>query len=100
MNNTKTNYDEAIDTIRTIYYIKNQKYGDSFDRTIDQYGPIAGLTRISDKFHRMENLILTSDEGTDDESLHDTLLDMANYCLMFHVALSRKEGDTSVDRVN
>lgn len=65
-----------------VFAAKNQKYGNSFEVSLDKYGMIAALTRISDKFNRAENLILTNDAGTDDESLTDTLLDMANYCVM------------------
>lgn len=61
---------------------KNERYGGSFEISLDKYGMIAALTRISDKFNRAENLILTDSCGTVDESLSDTLLDMANYCVM------------------
>lgn len=65
-----------------IFTVKNEKYGNSFEVSIDKYGMIAALTRISDKFNRIENLILNNDEGTPDESVMDTLIDMANYCVM------------------
>lgn len=64
------------------FAVKNVKYGSSFEISVDKYGMIAALTRISDKFNRIENLILTNDKGTDDESVMDTLIDMANYCVM------------------
>jgi len=64
------------------FAIKNKKYGCSFEVSVDKYGIIAALTRISDKFNRIENLILHNDEGTDDETVMDTLIDMANYCVM------------------
>lgn len=74
-----------------VFKLKNQKYGNSFEKSLDKYGIIAGLVRISDKFNRLENLILTNDSGTDDESLEDTLKDMANYCNMLAVYLRNKE---------
>lgn len=65
------------------YERKNSDYGDSFSTSVEKYGTIAALVRISDKFNRLENLIL-SGEGplVKDESLKDTLLDMASYCIM------------------
>lgn len=72
---------------------KNEKYGGSFEISLDKYGMIAALTRISDKFNRVENLILNNDAGTADESLIDTLLDMANYCVMTAVYI--KNGGAS-----
>ena len=68
--------------INKMYHYKNEEYGDSFSASIQKYGYIAALTRISDKFNRAENLILTGDAGTNDETLTDTLLDLANYCVM------------------
>ena len=65
-----------------IFEEKNEKYGNSFEISVDKYGLIAALTRMSDKFNRIENLILNNDEGTSDESVLDTLTDLANYCVM------------------
>lgn len=75
-------HERLLDELHAIYVEKNQKYGDSFGRSIEKYGMISALTRMSDKFNRLESLILNNDEGTDDESLEDTLLDLANYCIM------------------
>lgn len=74
-----------------IYELKNQKYGNSFDKSVEKYGLISALTRMSDKWNRIENLILTNDKGTDDESLKDSLMDLANYCNMTVLILERDE---------
>lgn len=73
---------EVLQKMGDIFAIKNEKYGNSFEISLDKYGMIAALTRMSDKFNRAENLILNNDRGTNDESLTDTLLDLANYCVM------------------
>ena len=73
---------ELCEQMNAVYTEKNKNYGDSFGLSVKKYGMIAALTRISDKFHRLEQLILTRSDGTKDESLIDTMLDMANYCLM------------------
>lgn len=75
-------HERLLDELHAIYVEKNQKYGDSFGISVKKYGMISALTRISDKFNRLESLILNNDEGTNDESLEDTLLDLANYCIM------------------
>lgn len=74
------------------YKVKNQKYGNSFDISVEKYGLISALTRMSDKWNRIENLILTHDDGTDDESLKDSLMDLANYCNMTVLILESGEG--------
>lgn len=63
------------------YEKKDAAYGNSFHVSVQKYGLIAALTRISDKFNRMENLILNNADAND-ESLEDTLLDLASYCIM------------------
>ena len=74
-----------------MFVVKNTKYGSSFEISVDKYGMIAALTRISDKFNRLENLILTNDRGTDDETMVDTLIDMANYCVMTAVYIKNQK---------
>lgn len=64
---------------------------------MEKYGLISALTRISDKFNRLESLILKGEHAeVSDESLDDTLKDLAAYCIMTVVARQQKakrEGD-------
>ena len=69
------------------YKAKNADYGDSFGKSIEKYGLIAALTRISDKFNRIENLILNKDRLVEDESLADSLLDLSCYSIMTYMAV-------------
>lgn len=61
---------------------KNDDYGDSFGVQFSKYGPVSALVRMSDKFKRMETLLLGNTNKVADERLEDTLMDMACYCLM------------------
>ncbi len=72
------------------YSRKNADYGDSFGVSVRKYGAIAGLTRISDKFNRLESLILKNEQHVSDESVTDTLLDLANYSIMLLMELEDK----------
>lgn len=50
------------------------------------------LVRLSDKFERIKNLIRKEQEGLTpavNESIEDTLMDAANYCLL--MVVSRRE---------
>ena len=73
---------ELCEELNEIYKEKNKNYGDSFGISVKKYGFISALTRMSDKWNRLEQLILNRSNGTKDESLTDTLIDLANYCLM------------------
>ena len=61
---------------------KNQAYGDSFTKSVDKYGLSVIGVRLSDKFNRISELIKRDELKENDESLEDTLLDMAGYSIL------------------
>lgn len=61
---------------------KNQAYGDSFTKSVDKYGLSVIGVRLSDKYNRIEHLITNHELKENDESLEDTLLDMAGYSIL------------------
>lgn len=66
------------------YQKKNHDYGDSFADTYQKLGIISAVTRITDKVNRLTGLCTKSaaERQVLDESIEDTLLDTANYCIM------------------
>lgn len=66
------------------YQEKNADYGDSFSETYQKLGIISAVTRISDKTNRLISLVGKSEAErlVKDESIQDTLMDMANYAIM------------------
>ncbi|EPU45475.1 nucleotide modification associated domain-containing protein [Streptococcus agalactiae] len=71
------------------FLAKNADYGNSFEKSLDDFGFIAGVVRISDKYNRLYNL--TQNKQNVSESLSDTLNDMANYCMMLSVWMEEEE---------
>ncbi len=65
-----------------MHKLKDKKYGQSFGKSVQKYGLISALTRMSDKWNRFEELVLNNDIGTEDETIKDTLMDLSNYCNM------------------
>lgn len=61
---------------------KNNAYGDSFTKSVDKYGLSVIGVRLSDKYNRIEHLITHNELKENDESLEDTLLDMAGYAIL------------------
>lgn len=61
---------------------KNDAYGDSFTKSVDKYGLSVIGVRLSDKYNRIEHLITHHELKENDESLEDTLLDMAGYSIL------------------
>ena len=63
------------------YQAKNQDYGNSFEKSLYKFGLVASIIRLSDKMNRIECLSQTKAK-VKDESIEDTLLDLANYAIM------------------
>lgn len=80
---TKVEHHKSIcKELNDTYRKKNAAYGDSFGETYRKLGIISAVTRITDKYNRLVTLATHADISANDESLTDTLLDMANYCIM------------------
>lgn len=79
-----------IDGLKDVYKQKNTAYGNSFHDTYEKLGIISAVTRITDKYNRLVNLATNPKVNIGDESLKDTLLDMANYCIMTYMELENE----------
>jgi hypothetical protein len=64
-----------------LYERKNADYGDSFARLRNEI-PDAILVRIYDKYSRLKTLMNGNEQQVKDESIDDTLIDLANYCIL------------------
>ena len=90
-----TLHKEIINNIHTMYKDKNEDYGDSFDKSLDKFGLLSSLIRLTDKMNRFEQLIDGESKVTS-ESIDDTLLDMANYAIM--TVMWRRINDSRVQK--
>jgi hypothetical protein len=84
----------ACHELTTILQLKNEKYGNSFDRTVNEFGPLVMLIRLEDKLNRAKQLILNKQKGTSDESLEDTFLDLAGYAILSKLWVEGTNGQT------
>lgn len=77
-----------------LYAERNEKYGDSFAKTFQEYGEAVALIRLEDKLNRAKTLVSMGLKGSDGESLIDTLMDLSNYANMAIIELtSTPDGD-------
>ena len=67
--------------LNATYAAKNHDYGDSFAK-VRAVVPNAILVRLHDKLNRLTTLMSGENAMVKDESIDDTLLDLANYALM------------------
>lgn len=83
------------------YKKKNADYGDSVGELYNKLGDITILTRISDKYNRLMNLLDPKKEGeVNYESVDDTILDMANYCIIWLMERRLKNFKCIMDKIN
>jgi hypothetical protein len=82
-------FDAITDELKDTYIKKNHDYGNSFDKSIDKFGLTAAVVRMNDKMERLNSLLHKDAEV--DESIRDTVMDLANYCIMTAMYLDSKK---------
>ena len=69
--------------LNKLYEKKNHDYNDSFGKSYNEYGMAMPCIRLEDKLIRLKALTVHNrDSQVKDESIEDTLLDLANYSIM------------------
>lgn len=94
--------DEQVETFAHIvkemtelYAKKNHDYGNSFDEGCDKIGTGYPLGRLLDKMNRLIACMGKEDEMQVNESIEDTLTDLACYSVMTLSYLKRKKNGNS-----
>jgi hypothetical protein len=96
MINKVEKHSEICERLKSIYTAKNKDYGDSFGEGFKEYGEIMPAIRIDDKLRRFKQLI-KNEPQVKDEAMIDTLLDMANYCIMTVIELENQQENINLD---
>lgn len=80
--------------LNALYEAKNHDYGDSFGKSYKEYGLNMACIRLEDKLNRLKSINFNKTTKVADESLIDTLMDLANYSIMTVLELElEKEGE-------
>lgn len=83
-----------------LYAAKNADYGDSFHKSFEKYGLTMAVIRLGDKFNRIEKLASGHHRLVEEESIRDTLLDLANYAIMTVAEIDKTEKETGDNKVD
>ena len=80
-------YEYILNGLEQTYKAKNNDYGNSVADTYEKFGDISFLVRITDKYNRLLRLCNSNapEQKVKDEKIDDTILDLANYCLLWLV---------------
>lgn len=76
--------DQFIDITQNMaktFAAKNHDYGNSFEQSLNEFGIVASVVRMGDKMNRIKSLV-KKEAQVKDESIKDTLIDLANYAIM------------------
>lgn len=82
-------FNEITTSMAKTFVKKNHDYSNSFFESLDKRGLVAALIRMEDKMNRLDSLSERKAQVTD-ESLIDTLLDLANYSILTSMWLGNK----------
>lgn len=86
---SKELHKNILDEIHDTYIRKNADYGNSFGEQYQEYGLLSALIRLDDKMRRLKQLN-KQEALVKDESIRDTVLDLANYAIMTVMELDKK----------
>lgn len=83
-------FKDITEEMNALYERKNHDYGNSFSETFRKLGIISAATRMLDKMNRIVSLVTKDQQKVNDESLRDTLIDIANYAVMTIMEIDKK----------
>lgn len=84
-----SNFVDKVIELTKLYAKKNRDYGDSFNKGMDTIGLSYGIGRMFDKMNRIVNLSKTKAQ-IGDESIIDTINDLACYAIMTSAYIENK----------
>lgn len=86
LNSDQQAFKDLTQEMLELFISKNDDYGNAFFTNLNELGIIAGVSRINEKTLRI--LSLTKQEAkVKDESMIDSLKDLANYAIMLRIWL-------------
>lgn len=84
-------FDSVLDEMKELHAKKNACYGDAAHVNFLKYGPVASLSRLSEKMQRAEHILLSGKCEVKDEPLTETLIDIAITSAMLYMELKNKK---------
>jgi hypothetical protein len=82
---------KLCEELNKLYEKKNHDYGDSFHLSYMEEGMAMPRIRMSDKLNRFKTLSRAENQEVKDESIRDTLIDLANYAIMTVMEIDRRD---------
>ena len=87
----KATFESVLDEMKELHAKKDKDYGSAFHKSFEEFGVTAGVVRLNDKMERVKSLVKNGKADVKDESLLDSLEDLACYAVMLYVELKNKD---------
>ena len=78
-------YQYLLNNLEETYKAKNNDYGNSFADTYEKFGCVSFLVRITDEYNKLLTLCDPNIPEQRVKKIDDTILDLANSCLLWLV---------------
>lgn len=81
---------ELTENMADIFAGKRADYGQTTTETFEKFGAVSLLIRMHDKLGRLDNLLRDREKYVPvNESVQDTLIDLANYAIIAYIELEK-----------
>lgn len=87
----KATFESVLDEMKELHAKKDKDYGSAFHKSFEEFGVTSGVVRLNDKMERVKSLVKNGKAEIKDESLLDSLEDLACYAVMLYVELKNKD---------
>lgn len=84
-------FKQIANGLTELYERKNADYGNSFSKSYEEFGLTSPVIRLSDKVERLKTLS-KREAKVKDESIQDTVMDIAVYAMLTLMELMNKDG--------
>lgn len=91
MTEDECRHKKILDEMADTFSKKNSDYGNAFEEILDDFGASYAVGRLKEKLKRLTQLVVSNKQEVKDESIEDTLLDMANYAVLTIMWLQKQE---------
>ncbi len=91
MSEQREKFERVCKGLADLYEEKNKRYDNSFSKQFQKSGLLTSVIRLNDKVSRFESLVNNPSDDGGDESIVDTLKDLANYSIMTLMELCKEE---------
>ena len=86
----EVSFNDIVEDMKRTHKAKNHDYGNSFSEIYKKRGDAYAISRIEEKIKRAD-VLLEKEAKVNDESLDDSILDAANYLVMWYVERQKEK---------